>query len=132
MPVTDALVRKLSNAQREHLLQHVDGPVPIIRRDARVDKSYLTGPALHQLGLVIGTPYRSMRPSHTILTESGRDAVAKILANYADALVTAGALDRENLRPLDLVALVKTGPKAAQVPDKLGESAENGSLSATK
>ena len=90
----EAIARRMPRPQREMLVEHVHGPVSIVRKG---------GACFTQMRLIdVGLLYRSMadgantstiRPTHTAMTENGREVVCWILAEYADALVRAGCFD---------------------------------------
>lgn len=71
------------------LLEHVDGPVPIILGDSPQRRSTN---ALVLRKLLLPIPYASPRPTHTTLSEAGRHIVAQRLARAAETLVKAGCL----------------------------------------
>ncbi len=122
--VTDQLVRKLSSVQRRKIIEHVPGRLPIIRDAWRHKiKDHLVVDALRRLGLVATIPRNSGFPTHTELTAAGREVAAKILAECAELLVDAGALEVEGFeRPLDVLIRLKSG--GWFFPDKPGEVAE--------
>jgi len=94
----------VSAGMRDLLMEHVDGVfVPIIQptsiidsderdRACQIQKS-LT--ALVNRGFVrpakpSGRPTKVFRPTHTVITEAGRAALRRVLADYANTLVRAG------------------------------------------
>jgi len=98
-------VSRLSAPQRDMLLKHIDVPVDVVAADSHV---VTVRRSLLNLGLLRPHPTGSVRPRHTVLTPDGRDAVCKILAGYADALVHAGLLEQENpLNALQALAQLK-------------------------
>lgn len=120
--VTDRLVRKLSSVQRRKIIEHVPGRLPIIRDAWRHKiKDYLVVDALRRLGLVAAIPQSSAFPTHTELTTAGREVAAKILAECAEMLVDAGALDVSVFaeRPLAILRRLRREGKT------LGESPES-------
>jgi len=112
-------VNQLTARQREMLLRHIDVPVDVTVSDQHV---ITVRRSLLNLGLIRPHPTGAIRPRHTVLTVDGRDAVCKILAGYADALVRAGLLEQENpLGALQRLAVMKAEglpPAAAPVPLK--------------
>lgn len=104
--ITDAYVRGLSIAKREVLLAHIDGAMPVDRRNGL----YQTTGLLMEAGLLRGSTlgpnprHRTDRrwPRATVLTDGGRHAVAKILAAYADALTKVAEVE-EGLAPAELL-----------------------------
>ncbi len=106
---TDGSVRRLSVAQREMLVEHVDRHVPVDNRP---------GPRIVQVrtwlvtsGLLKGYPAGAPRPTHTALTDEGRAAVGFILGQYADTLMRTGLLER----PLDVARYLKKAQGAANI-----------------
>lgn len=122
--VSDRLVNSLSAPLREFLLRHVHGPVPIEYRNTRTDKAHAARAALIRRELLLPLPPNTIRPVETELTIKGRDAVAKILAQAADALVAAGALDESVFaeRPLAVLRRLKHG--RALLPNEASEVPE--------
>lgn len=104
--ITQGFVRGLRIAQRELIVKHVNGPQPFI---AFGDKQSIV--ALMSLNLLKGDAHH--RPRFTMLTETGREAAAMILGQYADALVEAGCLEPDYFpeRPLDILARLKARPR---------------------
>jgi hypothetical protein len=85
----------LTTGMRDVLIEHIDGPVPIVRAGnlsgARCKAEairYKSVWALMDRGLLIQRP--GFSPRFTIITEAGREELAKALADWADALVRAG------------------------------------------
>lgn len=103
-PLTPVFIRRLSIAQREELVRHVGGAQQFIIAARATDGRIATTRSLIEFKLLRGDDRH--RPRFTYLTNLGREAAAIILAEYADALVEAGALT-EKLRPIDLVGLIK-------------------------
>lgn len=122
--ITNKFVRRLSVAQRSKLVEHVPGPVPIIRSEAHKIKDYLVVDALRRLGLVQIIPPQSARPTHSKLTNAGREAAAKILAECADMLVAAGALDESIFAERPLAVLRRLKRDGGLLPHEAGEVAE--------
>ena len=83
----------LSRAQREVLIVHALGPQPVQRSDVQRSDNGRTGIILMRRGLIRYTgpdgKCGGSRPTHTLLTEDGRQVVCAILAEYADALVAS-------------------------------------------
>lgn len=83
----------LSIAQRDLVIAHIDGP------QAAAVKEGLTRRFLMERGILISCDRDGVRRNrtqnvhYTMITEDGREAMAQILADYAEALVRAGCLD---------------------------------------
>ena len=84
----------LSRSQRDVLIDHIDRQVPIIRatiyhgveaRGAAARK--ITTLALLNRGFL--QTDTKITPTHTMMTETGRNALASALADWAEALVRA-------------------------------------------
>ena len=132
--VTNRLVSRLSVVQRRKIVEHVHGPVPVIRSKSQKVKDFLVVDALRRLGLVQAIPPGSSRPTHSELTLAGREAAAKILAECADMLVAAGALDESVFaeRPLAVLARLRAEKAAAgpEAPETAPESPAPGARGA--
>lgn len=132
--VTNRFVSRLSVVQRRKIVEHVNGPVPIVRSEAHKIKDYLVVDALRRFGLLQIIPPRSARPTHSELTLAGREAAAKILAECADMLVAAGALDESVFveRPLAVLARLRAEQAAADpdAPETAPESLHPGARGA--
>lgn len=93
----EAIAKTLSMAARNMLCDHVGkGSVPILRGDqvhTQVQK------ALIARRLVRTEPVNTNAPKRTVLNELGREVAAVVLAEFAEALVRAGGLQKisENL-----------------------------------
>lgn len=122
--VSDRLVNGLSAPLRELLLRHVHGPVPIEYRNTRTDKTHAARAALIRRELLFPLPMNTTRPVETELTAKGRDAVAKILAQAADALVAAGALDASVFAERPLAVLRRLKFSGALLPNEASEVSE--------
>lgn len=122
--VSDHLVNGLSTPLRAFLLRHVHGPVPIEYGNARTDKTYAARAALIRRQLLLPLPKNTIRPVETELTVKGRDAVAKILAQAADALVAAGALEESVLAERPLIVLRRLKHSGAFLPNEASEVPE--------
>lgn len=112
-PLSAGEVRQLSPAQRDHLIDHIDGAVAIVRAGPHL------APVRHsllKLSLLQPQERGTTRPAFTILTERGRRAVGMILGECADALVRAGLLEQQN--PLQVLRELKArlSPDGGQVP----------------
>lgn len=84
----------LSVYQREMLVSHVPGMQPIDQRvDPATNARFRTITILVRDGLVKYDRDNRYRPTATYLTDLGREVAAAILADYAEALVEAGALE---------------------------------------
>jgi len=107
--VTLTFVRSLSIPQREILIKHAPGPVEYViyrsDQDYKKEIGRLTATRkMIDMQMIRGDHPR--RPRYTSLTRHGREAVAMILAEYAEALISAGALEPE-LRPLEMLEKLK-------------------------
>jgi len=94
----------ISATMRDILLQHVDGAlVPIIQLTSIADPMereragliHRSMAALVNRGFIQpvrpnGKQTKVFRPTHTVITESGRVALRKVCAEYAEVLVRAG------------------------------------------
>lgn len=89
--INDNLIKKLSNAQRNLLIQHIDSMVPVERTIGPLRMTFVS---LMRLELITGKG-PSIRPRHTVLTMLGREVVATLLSEYAEALIRAGYLDAD-------------------------------------
>lgn len=99
-PLSDAEVRRLSSAQRDLLITHIDGDVAVT-----IGHGTAARQALMRSGLLYPTVPGARRPRFTRLTERGRRAVGMILGDCADALVKAGLLEQAN--PLQVLQQLK-------------------------
>lgn len=88
------IVKRLTVHQREALVAHVPGPVPVDRRcpSSEAQARRKSTKVLMDRELVRGDS-NDDHPKQTRLTESGREAAAIVLAGYAEALVKAGCLE---------------------------------------
>ena len=89
---TRDIVKRLSHDQRELLVEHVPGFCPIDYRPTVNGRQIRqTMQALIRLGLIReDRPGGKHVPTHTKITELGREVVASVLAEYAEALMSAG------------------------------------------
>lgn len=87
MSISLQSVRSLSVKQRRFLMQHIDGPLQV------TVSSHQTRAALIAKKLIRYD--RPLHPRHTYLTPDGRSAVSCILADAAEALVSAGLIEAE-------------------------------------
>lgn len=84
---------KLSIAQRDLIIAHIDGPQPAMVKEGPTRK-FLMGRGILISCRRDGTPRNRMQAVHyTMITDDGRETMAQILADYAEALVRAGCLD---------------------------------------
>jgi hypothetical protein len=93
--------RSLSVRQRQFLLRHIDGPVPVETFNAKT---------IHPLvakGLIKCVP--PVNPSNTELTRDGRFALGVILGDAADLLSSAGIIDKEAARRVALFIECRNG-----------------------
>lgn len=107
--ISEGFVRRLSNQQREMLIDHIDRSVPINNQTFARGGAHATRDTLITHKLLKGMPSGASRPLNTVLTEDGRMAVALILAGYADALVAAGLLEDPSTgeRPIEVLKRMK-------------------------
>ena len=100
--LTPKTLRNLSIAQRNMLVDHINGPVGISLTNPRTIQGRN---ALIAQGLLQRSP-EPARPHSTVLTELGRMALAAVLDEYAEVLIRAGYLEpqpiSEALRHLKL------------------------------
>lgn len=127
--INDAYVRRISIAQRAVLVEHIDGAVPLDRRDRFHTQTIGT---LMTMKLLRdeksgGVDYVcAVRPRATMLTVRGREALAKILAEYADAISKVIELQADEIRPMEMLKRLKAmrGPTRWDVPPESPEEAE--------
>lgn len=94
----DEIARKLPDAARALLIEHVDGSrfveVPVVIGERTKTRHTLLNLGLLKPGWIDADGVQhgtySVRPSTTYITDDGRQVLAVILANYADALIRAG------------------------------------------
>jgi hypothetical protein len=100
-------MRKLSYLQRKMLIRHIDGPIEVDRRAGTADG--LTFYSLIRAKLLrYGPGYNYPFSKFSVLTVTGRQTVAAILADYAETLVTVGIASKElPVRPLDVPKAIK-------------------------
>ena len=122
--VSDRIIDSLSAPLRQLLLRHIHGPVPIEYRNTRTVKTHAAAAALIRRKLLIQLPVNTIRPIETELTVAGREAVARILAQAADALVAAGALDQSVFAERPLLVLRRLKHGRALLPNEAREVAE--------
>jgi hypothetical protein len=88
--VSEAFVRRLLAAEREILVQHIDVALDV-NRSGNHQRAVVVDELISMKLLRDEKPGPfNPRPRRTVLTEDGRQAVATILAGYAEALVLAG------------------------------------------
>lgn len=90
----EGLAKRLSRAQRDMLIQHIDRPQPAV-----VDPNKKTRDRLVEMKLLklCGADGQSLGPrlmttTHTRLTDDGREVLGWILAGYVEMLMAAGCL----------------------------------------
>ena len=91
-------IEKLSARQRQFLLDHVNGPVMVTAAQASRTRRSLTmrgyiTPVDARGHAVPADGRRAFRPTHTGLTDIGRDIVAALLADEAERLTALGCAD---------------------------------------
>ncbi len=100
----------ISNRMRDVLIEHIDGPVKIIRATAagiEAKKAALhrqTAEALIDRGFLRVDDPAKPRPRYTIITEEGREELCAALADWADALNAARAAGRRSDRPIPRIS----------------------------
>ena len=105
------IVRQLPKPQRDSLVANIDGPLPVkIGPDSATRASLLSKGLLRY---VITNRHLSSRPHCTTMTEKGREVLATMLAEYAEALVRTGCLDA--VPPIKVPRAA--APKIAPEPD---------------
>lgn len=82
----DQVAKRLSRRRAELLLEHIDHPREV-REKGDTLRSLKT---MAQEGLLYFTPPDSPRPHFSNITLDGRQVLATILGNYAEALIRAG------------------------------------------
>ena len=91
------LVNRLSAPQRNALIKHALGPMPIDNRispeGARLRSTI--GSLCHIR--LLRQAQAAARPTHTVLTDKGREVLCCLLGQYADALVAVGFLDGDTM-----------------------------------
>jgi hypothetical protein len=81
---------------RDVLIEHIDGPVPIVRacNMTGIEASAMAT-RYKSVGALLGRDLlrvdRPCAPRFTIVTEAGRGVLSAALADWADALMRAGA-----------------------------------------
>src|SRR5574337_676491 len=120
------VVSRLSGIQRRLLIKHIEGPQPIERTGTH---GVPTVDVLLRSGYLRPYPNGVIRPRFTDLTESGRRIVARILSEYAEALISAGCLEIDptlpsEARPIKMLSRLKTR-RSARIRG-LGKIAEGG------
>lgn len=100
----------LTRAMRDVLIEHLDGrEVRLVVGDSHRQK---TMASLLDRGMVRPS---HLRQRHTVITEPGRIALAKALADWAEALVRAGhSAESPAAAFLALVTPLETGPSEAR------------------
>lgn len=90
-----SIAKRLSHPQRDILIAHIVAPQRIYHRGDPAGKfRQHTVMALLKLGILKPLVVCGQkRAKVTVLTDFGREVAASILADYAEALVRAGALD---------------------------------------
>ena len=119
----------ISATMRDILLQHVDGAlVPIVQLTSIADPMereragliHRSMAALVNRGFIQpvrpnGKQTKVFRPTHTVITESGRVALRKVCAEYAEVLVRAGRkVDDLRFEVLSRAALVDEPREVAE------------------
>jgi hypothetical protein len=100
MSISKHLIRRLSQDQRDMLIEHIDRIVPIDQHRGRRTLDWLL-----EHKLLKGHPSNTFRPTGTSLTQDGRAAVCIILGECADALIRAGLLELDNTEETPLEVL---------------------------
>jgi hypothetical protein len=100
MGKTTLIFSKLSSIQRRLLIRHIEGPQPIHRTGTGA-RGVSTADCLTNAGFLRGHPVGARPARLTELTEMGRTAVARILSEYAEALIAVGCLEIDSTIPND-------------------------------
>lgn len=109
-PLPASTILRLKIPQREMLIAHIDGEVPVVR-SAEGRSQVRDSLILH--GLLRGST-NTPRPRATVLTEDGRRALGIILGDYADALSRAGLFEQADpVRVLKELKALRVGAFAA-------------------
>jgi hypothetical protein len=85
-PSNNGIAHKLSAAQKEYLVDHLDGERSITNRNTneiRTRGALLSRHFIHHKETI------TSRPTATVLTDKGRDALCAILGEYAEQLMRA-------------------------------------------
>ncbi len=129
--ITTTFVRNLTIAQREALIKHVEAAQPRVFNHSDTEKRTFQATVSRLIGLQLVMGDNPIRPRFTTLTMAGREAVAMVLGEYADALVAAGCLEmvggKPALRPIEVLARLKEkalADKAARNPRAAGTPSE--------
>jgi hypothetical protein len=85
-PSNDCIADYLSAAQKEYLVDHLDGQRALVNRNAHEVR---TRGSLIARGFIHHKETITSRPTATVLTDKGRDALCAILAGYAEQLLRA-------------------------------------------
>jgi hypothetical protein len=115
-PIADGEIRRLTKAQRDLLIDHVDGEVPVILANNHYISTIRN--SLMKMGLLKSSTPHTNWPRATLLTERGRLALSMVLADYADALVRAGLFPE----PLNALAVLRS-LKAGRTPSDSAQTA---------
>lgn len=113
---TLAIAHKLTKPQRDLLLEHVDGLVPVKQGLENFVRNALFERRLLRFE-------RTLRPQNTILTDLGREVLCALLGSYADALVRASIL------PTTPLIEIKRAPRLADDHARSFEDAQVAALS---
>lgn len=125
-----AFISKLSSSQRRLLISHIEGPQPI-ERTGPSGRGISSVDCLLRAGLLRAHPVGVVRPKFTDLSESGRNAVAKILSEYAEALIAVGCLEIDPAlpsatRPIKMLSRIKNHRSShIRGLGKVGQNGEN-------
>jgi hypothetical protein len=106
--INPGMVRRLSLAKRDLLIEHIDTAVLVHHKHA---SRTIVAKSLMRDGL-IRADMAGARPSATVLTPAGREAVAMILADYADAMVRAGLMEERPLQILQALRALRVNYRA--------------------
>lgn len=96
---------KLSMAQRDLIIAHIDGPQPAMIREGATRRFLMERGILISCNCDGVRRNRTQNIHYTMITEDGRETMAQILADYAEALVRAGCLDAV---PVSLIPRAET------------------------
>lgn len=84
--------QSFSHAQREVLMEHVDGSAPVRANDFHRGQTVSCLVRRELLAYHDGPGWQSARPTHSFLTAKGREVLIALLADYADVLARARGL----------------------------------------
>lgn len=84
---------KMTIAQRDLIVAHIDGPQPAAVKKRLTRLSLMDRKMLRSCDRTGSPRNRSLTVHYTAITDLGRETMAEILAEYAEALIKAGCLE---------------------------------------